>query len=51
MEIDPAKYTPEEVKHELVTEMPPIRINVDEMMKANAKKANECRVLFSICLG
>ena len=41
MEIDPAKYTPANVQRALVTEMPPIKINVEEMMKAHAKKAGE----------
>jgi hypothetical protein len=32
MEIDPTKYTPEDVKRALITEMPPIKINVEELM-------------------
>jgi transposase len=41
MEIDPTKYTPDNVKRALVTVMPPIKINAEEMMKAKMKKTNE----------
>lgn len=34
IEIDPAKYTPEDVKRELVLKMPQIKINVEELRKA-----------------
>ena len=33
MEINPAKHTPDNVKHELVTTLPPLKINLEEMIK------------------
>jgi ribonuclease Z len=33
IEIDPAKYTPENVKRDLVLTMPPIKINVEDLLK------------------
>ena len=43
MEIDPAKYTPKDVQRPLVLEMPPITINVQQMM-AQKRQAEEAKV-------
>ena len=33
IEIDPTKYTPTDVKRDLVTHLPPIKINLDDALK------------------
>jgi hypothetical protein len=38
IEIDPSKYTPEELDRDLVLESPPMKFNVKEMLAAKQKE-------------
>jgi len=41
IEIDPSKYTPEDVARDLVLEMPPVRFNIKQMMAAQQQQKKE----------